>query len=252
MIGRSRAAEVGIVQPIRTAKTPVLAPRVLMAATQVDVDWLVRHVAPHAQGSRRLYTSRLIQTASERGDLTIVGPLMGAPYAVMLLETLLAWGAREFLFVGWCGGIDPETTIGDLIWVDAAHIDEGTSPAYGQQWQGCVKPPGSRLAQRAAKVLGSTGLDLRRGSVWTTDAIFRETPTRVAHFQDAGALAVEMEVAAIYSAAAFHGAASLALLTVSDLLADFTWQPGFKHDAFKHNRQRLCEAALAICLEKDQ
>lgn len=248
---RSGAAEVGIVQPIRTAKTPLLAPRVLMAATQVDVDWLARHVAVHVKGSRRLYTSRLIQTASDRGDLTIVGPLMGAPYAVMLLETLFAWGAREFLFVGWCGGIDPGTAIGDLIWVDAAHIDEGTSPAYGQPWQGCVKPSGSRLSQRTAKVLGGAGLELRQGPVWTTDAIFRETPSKVAHFQNAGALAVEMEVSAIYSAAAFHGAASLALLTVSDLLADFTWRPGFKHDAFKHNRQRLCEAALKICLEKD-
>jgi purine-nucleoside phosphorylase len=245
------AAEVGIVQPVHTAKTPVLAPRVLMAATQVDVDWLVRHAAAHVQGSRRLYTSRLIQTASHRGDLTIVGPLMGAPYAAMLLETLLAWGAREFLFVGWCGGIDPGAAIGDLIWADAAHIDEGTSPAYGQQWQGCVKPSGSRLAQRAAKVLGGADLELHQGSVWTTDAIFRETPSKVAHFQKAGALAVEMEVSAIYSAAAFHGAASLALLVVSDLLADYVWRPGFKHDEFKHNRQRLCEAALKICLEKD-
>lgn len=245
------SAEVGIVQPIRTANTPVLAPRVLLAATQVDVDFLARQVKPYVSRSRQLYTSRLIQAASDEEELTLVGPLMGAPYAVMLLETLMAWGAREFLFVGWCGAIDPGTAIGDLIWADAAHIDEGTSPAYGQQWQGWVKPSGPSLAQRAAGVLKDQDLELRRGPVWTTDAIYRETPAKVTRFQKAGALAVEMEVSALYSAAAFHGVSILALLIVSDLLADYVWRPGFKNDHFKRNRQRLCEAALKICLEKD-
>lgn len=258
MIERSRAAaaaesaaEAGIVQPIRTPKTPVLAPRVLMAATQVDLDFLSRRVKPYVSRSRQLYTSRLIQTASDRGELTIMGPLMGAPYAVMLLETLIAWGAREFLFLGWCGAIQPEIAIGDLVWADAAHIDEGTSPAYGQDWQGTATPSGRGLGRRAGAILVDEGLVLNPGPVWTTDAIFRETPSRVAHFQKKGALAVEMEVSALYSAAAFHGAACLALLTVSDLLVDLTWRPGFKNDTFKRNRQRLCEAGLKICLEKD-
>lgn len=250
MTERSRA-EVGIVQPIRTAKTPVLAPRVLMAATQADLDHLSRQIKPYLSRSRQLYTSRLLQTASDLGELTIVGPLMGAPYAVMLLETLMAWGAREFLFLGWCGAIQPQIAIGDLIWADAAHMDEGTSPSYGQAWQGRVVAPEGGLNKGAAGVLRQEGLEWHKGAVWTTDAIFRETPSRVAHFQKKEALAVEMEVSALYSAAAFHGAACLALLTVSDLLADHTWRPGFKNDTFKRNRQRLCRAALKICLEKD-
>ena len=244
-------AEAGIVKPIRNAKTPTLAPRVLMAATPVDLDFLARQTQAHAAGSRKLYTSRLIHTASARGELTIVGPLMGAPYAVMLLETLVAWGACEFLFVGWCGALTHEIAIGDLLWASEAHIDEGSSPAYGQQWQGRVPPSGEGLGQRAAAQLEAQGLQLRRGPVWTTDAIFRETPTKVAHFQKKGALAVEMEVSALYSAAAFHGVSILALLTVSDSLADDVWRPGFRNDDFKRNRQRLCEAALKICLEKD-
>jgi purine-nucleoside phosphorylase len=239
----------GIVQPVVTANAPTLAPRVLLAATQIDFQWLLQQVAPQIASKRKLYTSQLVQVVSERGDLTLVGPLMGAPYAVMLQEILLTWGAREFLFVGWCGGIQREIEIGDLLWVTSAHIDEGTSPSYGQRWQGLVSAPAGRLAERAAKVLQSEATDFRRGPVWTTDAVFRETPEKVRRYQAAGALAVEMEVSALYSAAALHKAACLALLTVSDLLADGTWRPGFKAQRFTANRRRLCEAALKICLE---
>jgi purine-nucleoside phosphorylase len=242
-------AEAGIVQPVRSAKSPVLAPRVLLIAPQADMDWLVRRVAPHTAHARNLYTSRLVQTVSDQGELSLVGPLMGAPYAVMLLETLLSWGAREFLFMGWCGAIQPDLKAGDLIWATDALIDEGTSPSYGRSWQGWVAASGRALSKRAAAVLAGEGLAARRGRVWTTDAIFRETPTKVKHHQRAGNLAVEMEVSALYSAAAFHGVPALALLSVSDLLADLTWRPGFKSETFNTNRRRLCHAALKICLE---
>jgi purine-nucleoside phosphorylase len=215
------------------------------------MDWLTRRVAPHSAHTRGLYTSRLVQLASDQGELTLVGPLLGAPYAAMLLETLIAWGANEFLFVGWCGGIQQGLGVGDLIWATEAHIDEGTSPSYGQSWQGRVASTGQSLGQRVKGASRRQGLHLRRGAVWTTDAVFRETPAKVKAHQQAGALAVEMEVSALYSVAAFHGVTCLALLTVSDLLADLTWRPGFKAERFKTNRRRLCEAALQTCLEKD-
>jgi purine-nucleoside phosphorylase len=249
--GAEAGAEAGIVQPFRSAKSPALAPRALLVATQADMDWLTRRLAPHSAHTRGLYTSRLVQIASDQGEFTLVGPLMGAPYAVMLLETLIAWGAGEFLFLGWCGGIQPDLEVGDLILATEAHIDEGTSPSYGQSWQGRVACTGQALGQGASDAARREGLRLRPGAVWTTDAVFRETPAKVKAHQQAGVLAVEMEVSALYSAAAFHGARCLALLTVSDLLADLTWRPGFKAARFKTNRQRLCETALMTCLEKD-
>ncbi|MDJ0780501.1 MAG: nucleoside phosphorylase [Desulfosarcinaceae bacterium] len=244
-------AEMGIVQPVRSAKTPVLQRRVLLAAAQADAAYLAQRVAPHVTHSRQLYTSRLIQTASERGTLSVVGPLMGAPYAVMLMETLVAWGAREFCFLGWCGAIQREIAVGDLLWVTEAHIDEGTSPSYGQRWQGRVRAPAHGLGHRADRVLRDDGLPALKGAVWTTDAIFRETPAKVKRFRAAGALAVEMEVSALYAAAEFHEISCLALLTVSDRVVDNIWQPGFKTEIFQTNRRRHCEAALRICLEED-
>ena len=55
---------------------------------------------------------------------------MGAPYAVMILETLAAWGAKQVIFLGWCGAISATVSIGDILVPTLAWIDEGTSRAY--------------------------------------------------------------------------------------------------------------------------
>ena len=64
------------------------------------------------------------------GNFSITGPFIGAPYAAMLLETLIAWGARRIIFLGWCGAVAEEVKIGDIILPTAALIDEGTSGHY--------------------------------------------------------------------------------------------------------------------------
>jgi len=45
----------------------------------------------------------------------VVGPFVGAPYAAMLLETLIAWDVEKIIFFGWCGAISHDVKIGDII-----------------------------------------------------------------------------------------------------------------------------------------
>ncbi len=85
-----------------------------------------------------------------------------------------------------------------------------------------------------------------QGPVWTTDAIYRETPKKVAWFREQGALAVEMECSALFSVAAFRNVEVAALLVVSDSLAAGNWDPGFARTRFKTARQEACEAILAV------
>ena len=95
------------------------------------------------------------------------------------------------------------------------------------------------------------GLQQRRitfhsGSIWTTDAIFRETRAQLHRYQQLGAIAVEMELSALLSAAAFYGFAMAAILTVSDELFTFQWQPGFKTEAFKLSRGAVCGVLIDL------
>jgi len=236
-----------IVRPVRTNNTPALGPLALLAASELDVQVLRQELG--LTDSRQLYMSRLHYKATEPKLPVVVGPIMGAPYAVMLLEILRSWGVRKAFFIGWCGSIDQRVCIGDIIVPTGAWIDEGTSVHYGQSAKAAVAPD-EGLKEMLHHVLQQRRLTFQCGTIWTTDAIFRETRTQLHRYQQLGALAVEMELSALLSAAAFYDFAMAAILTVSDELFTLKWQPGFKTEAFKLSRLTACR--LLIDLLKPQ
>ena len=60
----------------------------------------------------------------------VIASPMGAPMAVMLLEQLIALGARRLLYLGFCGALVPSYRIGDLFLPVQAIREEGTSYHY--------------------------------------------------------------------------------------------------------------------------
>ena len=170
----------------------------------------------------RLYFDRL-----HPDGFSVTGPFVGAPYAVMLLETLIAWGARKIIFLGWCGAVSEKVKIGDIILPTSAVIDEGTSAHYGQMDSG-VSRASSSLVSMIRQVLNKNQIDFHAGTIWTTDAVYRETRQLVERHQQNGILAVEMELSALYSVAQFRGVALAGILVVSDELSSLDWRPGFQ------------------------
>jgi hypothetical protein len=239
-------AEPPIVQPLRGKRTPTLGPVVLMVSSESDRLRLTRRLELTEADSRPLYISRLYADRDRRAGFAICGPVVGAAYAVMLLETLRAWGATTVVYMGWCGAIDPRLGIGDVLVPTAAFIDEGTSRHYGAQPGGLARPAGvvaAALARRVRRHLGRC----HRGAVWSTDAIFRETPSLVRHYQRQGAVAVEMETSALFSAAGLHRLQAGALLVVSDELSRLSWRPGFKDPRFTRRREALIQVLPQLC-----
>ena len=227
-----------IVQPIVTSRTPRIGPRGVLAATGTDLSALAAALQLENRHRRSLYMGQL----HTRDDgVFLSGPLMGAPYGVMLLETLVAWGAREIIFLGWCGAISKAVSIGDILVPDLAWIDEGTSRAYTPEPAQSAQPSAA-LSQSLATWLRKESIPFHEGSVWTTDAIFRETPEKVMHYQSKGALAVEMELSALFTVSAYLGVALSAVLAVSDDLSDLSWKPGFSDKAFAETRLKLVGA----------
>jgi nucleoside phosphorylase len=209
-----------------------------MASSVRDLDGIAAGMPSAWAGpARPLFNSRL-QLPAVRAGACLVGPVMAAAYAVMLLETLAAWGVRRILYFGWCGALDEGLQIGDMVIPSIAVVDEGTSPAYGADAGSRVRP--ADVWQRAVSeaLTATSGLVVHQVAVWTTDAVFRETPRRVAHFVDTyQARAVEMEVSALYTAGAFLGVEMAAVLAVSDSLAGGQWRPGFSLPRFLKARQ---------------
>ncbi len=147
----------------------------------------------------------------------VVGRAVGAPFAVLVAEQLFASGCQLLISVTSAGQIAATGPTNYFVLIDQALRDEGTSHHY--------LPPSDRVdadpALADAAFAGLSGLDLtvRRGLAWTTDAPYRETEAAIAQAREAGALAVEMEAAALYAFAAARSRPVICFAHVTNRMA---------------------------------
>jgi uridine phosphorylase len=136
---------------------------------------------------------------------------------VLVAEQLFASGCRLLVSVTSAGQITPVAgPTPYFVLIDRALRDEGTSHHY--------LPPSpfaeadAALAERAFAALAALPVPLHRGTVWTTDAPYRETEAAIEAARAHGALAVEMEAAALYTFARRRNAAVLCLAHVTNTM----------------------------------
>ncbi|HEX2086869.1 MAG TPA: hypothetical protein VHF89_14410 [Solirubrobacteraceae bacterium] len=142
--------------------------------------------------------------AADGEPLTIQSTGMGGPSAAIVLEELCDLGVRRAVRVGTCGALDGDLRLGDLVVAAEALAADGTSRALGA---------GERIAAP-----GRLAPEGRRGLVVSTDLFYDPDPAREASWREAGALAVEMETAALYAVGARRGVEIASVLAVTDLL----------------------------------
>jgi uridine phosphorylase len=238
--------EDAIIFPKKGKRSPHLGPVAVIAGTQKDLSQLCKLLGFESGAYHELFTSRLYIADHATGGISIAGPAVGAPYAVMVLETLIAWGAKKIIFLGWCGSLSERVKIGDIIVATGAIIDEGTSGHY-QDADKLLAFPAKPMVTALNKALRQAQVNFHNGKIWSTDAIYRETGEKVKYFQSQKAIGVEMEISALFTVAKFRGVDVAALTVVSDELASFKWRPGFKLDEFKHGRMAACSVIIDVC-----
>jgi uridine phosphorylase len=235
-----------IIFPKKGKRSPHLGPLAVVAGTENDLSRLCKLLDCNSGAYQKIFTSRLYPADPAGRGITLTGPVVGAPYATMVLETLIAWGAQQFIFLGWCGSISEKVRIGDIIVPQAAIIDEGTSGHYVNN-DSRQSYPSASMVKKLSDALGQNQVDFHNGTIWSTDAIYRETRQKVQTFQHQGAIGVEMEISALFSVAAFRGVEMGAMAVVSDELASYKWYPGFKMDEFKRGRKTACKVIKDLC-----
>jgi len=237
----------GIVIPVKGKNSPNLGPVAVMVSTQADLNLFCSLTDIDEKKHKNLFVSRLYVGNTVEAGFAVVGPFVGAPYAAMLLETLIAWGAEKIMFFGWCGAISRDVKVGDIIIPTGAIIDEGTSKHYDQEEDG-VSRPSSYILKNTKEALKKGSLSFHEGIVWSTDAIYRETCEKVIYYQEKDILAVEMELSALFTVGKFRNVQIGGILVVSDELSTLKWQPGFKEQRFKESRKAVVEVIKEIIL----
>ncbi|HEY0633542.1 MAG TPA: hypothetical protein VGC98_15910 [Thermoleophilaceae bacterium] len=148
-------------------------------------------------------------TAPDGGLVTVQSTGMGGPSAAIVAEELIGLGARVLLRIGTCGALNDELTLGQLVAVADALAEDGTSRALGA---------GER-AEPDAELTELLAADAARVTVVSTDVFYEERDGIEEGWIAAGAKAVEMESATLFTVAGRRGVKAGALLAVTDRLS---------------------------------
>lgn len=239
-------ADEALINPSEGVAVQDLAPMAVLVSSDADLQMLCRQLHAKRGRAARLFNSRIYTVGEASDGFSIIGPMIGAPYAVMVLEKLIARGVKTALFFGWCGSISPKVNIGDIIIPTGAIIDEGTSMHYHPDGSGVAKPTGE-ISEKLKRLLVRRNIPFHEGCIWTTDAVYRETRQKILSFQRRRAIAVEMEISALLTVARYRNVQIGGILVVSDALSTLKWQPGFKTAPFQKARKNVCEVIKELC-----
>lgn len=227
-----------LIEPTLSSKDISLPSHAFLVFTLQDLA-LMKAQWPHRYQGQRLFLSEVVVVGDHEVSVALVGPMIGAPQAVLVLEKIIVLGVRRVVALGWCGSLQPHVAVGDVVLPVSAYSEEGTSPHYPLDTLGTASC--KLLQQIEATLRTDEEFAVHKGSVWSTDAPYRETEDKVRLYQEKGALGVDMEMSALLTVAAFRGIELAGVLVVSDDLSQLRWRHGFRDPRFQRTRKRLPE-----------
>ncbi|NOX26021.1 MAG: nucleoside phosphorylase [Deltaproteobacteria bacterium] len=229
-----------LMNPRREKGEPLLQGPVLLYLNPAEAGRAGRFATKLNAGRHYLFNSNLWELDSDGGSFYVCGPAVGAPMAALVLEKLIALGAKKIIVCGTCGSLRPDLTIGDIILPDSALSAEGVSGHYPLK----ITPSAAdNLLLLLESFLQDISLPWRRGAVCSTDAPYREELAEISKYQQKGICAMDMEFSALLSVAAFRRIDLAAIMVVSDQVHANQWQAGFKTPLFKQ-RMRIVAGGL--------
>jgi len=235
----------GIISPVKGKGDPQIGQDALMVMIPSELKFLVSKTNAQKVPFHDMSLYNLYRTSEETGSgITLSGPFLGAPHATIAMEKLIVLGAKRIWVLGWCGSLQHDLRTGHVVIPTSAASEEGTSAHYPIPDR--TLESNAKLNSMLEQALKKQGLPFSRGPVWTTDAVYRETPEKVRAYQDQGILAVEMEMSALMTVAIYRSVSMAGLLVVSDELFDLKWRPGFSDPLLKKNSRAAGQILLRL------
>ena len=158
-------------------------------------------------------------TGSYQGmPVSVQGSGMGMPSASIYVHELMNdFGVKTVVRVGSCGALRPEVKIRDLVLAVSASTSSSINRTVFGDMDYAATADFSMM-RRLADIADEKKLSYHAGMITSEDAFYRPEDDYFEKLASHGALAVEMESAAIYRIAASFGGRAATVLTVSDHL----------------------------------
>jgi uridine phosphorylase len=177
-------------------------------------------------------------------DVAIFHGIIGGAACGGFLEECIALGVEHVMFCGGAGSLIKEITVGKLMIVEKAIRDEGFSYHYLKPSRYVEANPNvNRLIERHLK---DKHIEYIKGTIWTTDAFYRETKDKIQLRIQDGALLVDMEQAGLLALAKFRGFNYGAIIYSGDDVSGDIWDSRgwHKRSDIRFNLVKLCKDIL--------
>lgn len=188
-------------------------------------------IAARFENARRIRSNREFTTYTGTLDhvgVSVVSTGIGGPSTAIAIEELHELGTHTIVRVGTCGAMREELAIGDVVIVQASVRDEGTSHQYMPPAVPAV--PAFDVVAALREAASARGVRHHVGVAVSTDSFYAqrqaermpvgaELAQRWESYRRSGAIAAEMETAAVFVVGASLGMRTGAVLAVIDRIA---------------------------------
>ena len=162
-----------------------------------------------------------------------------APDTAMTTEILCAAGAESLIRLGTCGSLQDHVKIGDLVIVTGAIRGEGATSYYvPRSFSTVADPQIVRALQQAAESLQAR---CHLGWIFTTDALFQETPELIQELNEQNVSSIDMVTSTFLTLAQLRQKRAGAILAVSDECLHGRF--GFRDPLFLSAEEKMIEVA---------
>jgi len=155
-------------------------------------------------------------------------------------EVICNAGIKNIIRIGTCGALDENIKIGDLVVVDKVIRGDGVTPYYVDKNFQTIAD--KKITDTLFEVAKGMGLNIHRGTTWSTDALLRETRQIVEAKRKEGAIAVDMVSSTLLTIAQTYQVKAASILAVSDNV--ITGEMGFMNPLYYMAETNLINVAL--------
>lgn len=172
---------------------------------------------------------------------------VGAPMSVGMLEDVFEMGVKKVIIFGTCGVLDKGIEDCSIIIPNSAVRDEGTSYHYAPASDE-IKV-NEKYINVLTKMLDELHVKYTVGKVWSTDAIYRETPEKVKRRKEQGCICVDMECSANAAAAGFREKDLIQFFYAADNLDAEDWDMrSLSNHSKLDEKDRIARIALELAV----
>ncbi len=172
--------------------------------------------------------------------VTAINGGLYSPSGAIMGELVCAAETGHIIRTGSCGALQEDVSVGDLVVVTGSVRGEGTTPYYVPSNFSTVSD--IKVTNALIEAIEKAGIKYHLGTVWTTDALLKETREQVEKMRGLKVKAVDMVSASLLTVAQLYEVKAGSVLAVSDNL--ITGEIGFIDPKYYETEAAMIDIAL--------